>query len=345
MTQMIFYMGTAGYILLVLWMVAVIAPYVRAWRQGGGFALATVNSLLFGYLVQMLSWPIAVWFGIPHLPPHLLLAAIPIFQSEPVEWYRFLTAAWLHSPTDMTHVLGNVLIIALVGVPLEQRMGSKNFMIVYLAGAIGGSLAWHFTHIGYLGIAWGASGAAYGLLGAYVASWPGDKIEFPLILIRPWPVELIAVLYIMIEIARAAAVYGFNAASDVAHVAHIGGFFAAAIISRPLARRGPVPPFSKDSGPSQAGIESAIRGSRKRRMGGLEKDPWSIAGHELSEKAARTLVKLRHEGDELETREAWLDRLSEQAQCPECDGELGLVGAGDVPQIICRLNKSHLRWP
>jgi hypothetical protein len=57
------------------------------------------------------------------------------------------------------------------------------------------------------------------------------------------------------------------------------------------------------------------------------------------------MVKLREEGDELETREAWLERLSEQVQCPECGGELGLVGAGDVPQIICRLNKSHLRWP
>jgi hypothetical protein len=80
-------------------------------------------------------------------------------------------------------------------------------------------------------------------------------------------------------------------------------------------------------------------------MGGLEKDPWSIAGLKLSEKAARTLAKLRHEGDELETREAWLERLSEQAQCPECGGELGLVGAGDVPQIICLSDNGHLRWP
>lgn len=197
MTPMLNSMGTVGYVLLVLWMIAVLIPYVWAYRQSGSFALATVNSLLFGYIVQMLSWPLVKWFGLEHIPPHILLAAIPILQNEPVEWYRFLTAAWLHSPTDMTHVLGNVFIIALVGVPLEQRMGSKNFMIAYLVGALGGSIAWHISHLNHFGIAWGASGAAYGLLGAYVASWPRDKIEFPLIIIRPWPVELIAFLYII----------------------------------------------------------------------------------------------------------------------------------------------------
>ena len=338
-------MGTVGYLLLFLWLVAVFTPYVRAYKHGGGFALATVNSLLFGYIVQMLSWPLVKWFGVVHIPPHLALAAIPILQNDPVEWYRFLTAAWLHSPTDMTHVLGNVFIIALVGVPLEQRMGSKNFMIAYLVGALGGSLAWHFSHLNHIGIAWGASGAAYGLLGAYVASWPRDRIAFPLILIRPWPVELIAFLYIIIEIARAGAVYGFSAASDVAHIAHIGGFFAAALVSRPLARRGPVPPFSKDSGPSQSGIESAIRFERKSRMGNVSSNPWEQAEIELEEKALRTFSKLRDEGDELETREAWLDRLQEQVNCPVCGGEIELIGQGDVPQLRCISKLSHLLWP
>ena len=345
MTRMLMEMGGTGYFLLCLWLIAVFAPYVRAYRQGGGFALATVNSLLFGFIVQMMSWPAYHWFGLDHIPPHIALAAIPIFQDDPFEWYRFLSAAWLHSPTDMTHVLGNVLIIALVGVPLEQRLGSRNFMIAYIIGALGGSLAWHFTHIGHIGIAWGVSGAAYGLLGAYVASWPGDKIEFPLIIIRAWPVELIAFLYIMIEIARAGAVFGFSSAGDVAHIAHIGGFFAAAAISRPLAKTGPVPPFSKDSGPSQAGIESALRAGRKSRLGDVTSDPWQESEIDLSVKASKTMEKLRAEGDELETREAWLDKLSGEVQCPICEGDVKLVETGGVPQLRCISADGHLRWP
>ena len=40
-----------------------------------------------------------------------------------------------------------------------------------------------------IGQALGASGAAFGILGAYMACWPNDRIEFPLLFfIRAWPV-------------------------------------------------------------------------------------------------------------------------------------------------------------
>ena len=40
------------------------------------------------------------------------------------------------------HVLGNVVILALVGVPLEQRLGTKRFALIYFIGLLGGSLGW-----------------------------------------------------------------------------------------------------------------------------------------------------------------------------------------------------------
>ena len=129
--------------------------------------------------------------------------------------------------------------------------------------------------------------------------------------------------------------------SGIAHSAHIGGFFFSAAIARFLAKSGPVKPFTKDGGPTEGSIGKAVRQSRKERMAEITDVPWKGS----SEKVKHVLAKLRAEGDELETREAWLEVLCEVAFCPQCDGGLRLIGAGDVPQVECESNSGHLRWP
>ena len=191
----------------------------------------------------------------------------------------------------------------------------------------------------------GASGAAFGLLGVYLAAWPKDEIEFPLILIRPWPVQLIAMLYFAMEVARAWAVHGLSQPSHVAHVAHLSGFLVCYAIGRPVARGGPVAPDTRDSGPSQAGAIEAARNQRRGGMASMEDDPWEGSEHPLSEKAQHTLQRLRKEGDELETREAWLERLAEQAQCPLCGSELRLMGEAGNHTINCHDKSKHFSWP
>lgn len=339
------YWSPTSSVIILLWLIAIIGPYVWASRNDTSIAMATVISLLFGFIVQVIS--LFIWqSGSEHMMPHFIFGVNTVRAGEFFEWHRFLSSAWLHDIGNFTHVLSNCLIIALVGVPLEQRLGRSRFAIVYLISAIGGSITWYAAQVILVdpnvnASAWGASGAAYGLLGAYIVCWPKDKIEFPLILIRPWPVEMIAGIYIFIEIWRSFTVYGMGTPSGIAHSAHIGGFFFAAAIARFLAKSGPVKPFSKDGGPSQENIGKAVRQSRKQRMAEITDDPWDGA----SENVAHVLAKLRAEGDELETREAWLDALCEVARCPQCDGALRLFGIDDVPQVECELDSGHLRWP
>ena len=51
------------------------------------------------------------------------------------------SASFLHSQNDLMHVLGNVIILALVGVPLEQGLGTKGIslstQLVYLEAHCG----------------------------------------------------------------------------------------------------------------------------------------------------------------------------------------------------------------
>ena len=340
-------LSTGHWIVLFFMVAAAIVPYVMCYKNNTSFALATSISLLSVFVVQIFTLLIA-WLGGPYYSIVYgirMLPTIPSIQSEPGEWYRYITSAWIHSEGDFIHVLGNVLVITLVGVPLEQRLGARRFIIVYLIGAIGGGVAWVFFNQESSIPALGASGAAFGLLGAYLACWPNDEIEFPLILIRRWPISLIALLYFGIEIIRAFSVYGMQEASDVAHMAHFGGFVFCYISARTIAKGGPIPLDVSDGGPSQSSIEDAKRSAKKMKLGSLDEDPWTKNNVEISLKVRRTIEKLKEAGDEIETREAWLDKLSQQVSCPLCSTALELVVENDVPVVSCTSEKCNLYWP
>ena len=124
-------LSTGQWVLLILMLIAAISPYIASYRHKTSLALATTISILLVYVVQTLTWLIW-WMGFGSMSPIDCLIAYPGQLFHAAEWHRFISAAWIHHPRDITHVLGNALIIALVGVPLEQRLGGKRFMIAYI---------------------------------------------------------------------------------------------------------------------------------------------------------------------------------------------------------------------
>ena len=262
-------------------------------------------------------------------------ALIPAVAFEPEHLHRLISAAWLHA--DLFHLLGNVLVILLVGVPLEQRLGRGRFLSIYFIGVLGCIIGWTLANWESWTLCIGASGAAFGLLGCYLACWPRDEIEFPLILIRRWPVAWIALFKFALEIMQYP-----TATSNVAHLAHITGFIACYVLAKPIAKGGLVPIGTVDSGPSSKGGQEAQHKAIKSRMRDLSTDPWE---GNLTGPARRTLQRLREEGDEIETRQAWLEQLAEQAQCPVCGGELTTYETEGITILRCTLERSHIEWP
>ena len=193
--------NTAEWFILVLWFVAVFAPLVYAARSQTSLAMGVTVSVLLGSVVQVL-WSLFASWGWVYYWVWSDFVLVPARTTDPMFWHTLLSAGFLHSQGDLMHVLGNVIILTLVGVPLEQRLGRRRFATVYIIGLLGGSLGWVMFNASSMSPALGASGAAFGLLGAYLAGWPKDEIPFPLILIRPWPVVLIALLYFGLELAR-----------------------------------------------------------------------------------------------------------------------------------------------
>jgi len=330
---------------IFLMLMAAIWPFISAALNKTSVALAMVLSLL---LVHFIKYALSIFnSSLFSFEPIHLFSMIPAIYDISVSdsianSHRFVTAAWLHA--DFIHVLGNVLVIALAGVPLEQRLGAKRWIAVYFLGIFGGNIAWVATHPGSITPAIGASGAAFGLLGAYMACWPDDKIEFPLLfLIRAWPVWSIAFVRLGLEIFQMYSIQSGTAGeSNIAHMAHIGGFFLAYALARPIARGAPSSLFDTSGSVSN---EYSSRSLKTAQMGSLDTDPWSEAGRELRGKSARILARLREEGDELETRRAWLEELSENALCPVCESEVLVLVENENSRLKCSSSARHIDWP
>lgn len=86
------------------------------------------------------------------------------------EWWRPITAAFLHSRGSVLHILFNMYALYLFGPRLERQVGTVAFVGLYLASALGGGVAFQYLAEGG---AVGASGAIFGLFGAVlVGTYP-----------------------------------------------------------------------------------------------------------------------------------------------------------------------------
>jgi membrane associated rhomboid family serine protease len=81
------------------------------------------------------------------------------------EVYRLFTPIFLHG--GLFHILGNMLFLAFIGVPLEQKWGWRVFGLVFFVSGIAASLFSTCIHPNTISV--GASGALFGLLGGSLA--------------------------------------------------------------------------------------------------------------------------------------------------------------------------------
>lgn len=82
------------------------------------------------------------------------------------EWWRLVTPIFLHF--GLLHILFNAMALFAFGAQLEQLLGSKRFVAIFLLAGIGGTVLTLFAESRNVVVA-GASGSVFGLLGALIA--------------------------------------------------------------------------------------------------------------------------------------------------------------------------------
>jgi membrane associated rhomboid family serine protease len=132
------------------------------------------------------------------------------------DWYRLLTSAFTAPGTSISglgflDIALNMWALIIVGPQLERVLGRSRFLGVYLLSAIGGSVL--YFYLAPSGLAAGASGAIFGLFGAYF------------VLIRKLRLDPRGIL-LLIAINLA---FSFIYHSTIAWQDHIGGLIVGAL--------------------------------------------------------------------------------------------------------------------
>jgi membrane associated rhomboid family serine protease len=126
------------------------------------------------------------------------------------QYYRIFDSIFLH--IDFLHIAFNMVTLLIVGPAVEVMLGKSRFLVLFLLTGLGGNV------LSYLiapvnGVSAGASGAIFGVMGAYVV----------LALIRRKPMGPVLAL-IVINL-----VIGFT--GNIEWQAHIGGLVTGAVLA------------------------------------------------------------------------------------------------------------------
>lgn len=148
--------------------------------------------------------------------------------GQPLNWYRFLTYGFVHSP-DIQHVLFNMLTLFFLGNAVEQKYGKSEFLRVYLVSLILCGLTWALyrtVNRDMNAALLGASGAVTTVAMLFVFSFPQAVLRiWGVIPVKAWVLGVILVGGNLIGNAD----FNVSGKNQVAYDVHLFGAAFAAI--------------------------------------------------------------------------------------------------------------------
>lgn len=166
---------------------------------------------------------------------HQLLAMDPgHFLARP---WGAVTYLFVHS--GFIHLAANMIWFYLLGTAVENRLGSRSFLLFYFYCGVGAALvSLMLSFIVPVGPMIGASGAVFGVSVAFAILWPDAEL-----MVFPIPVPIKARTLILAAAVIELVLAQMPAMSGVAHEAHLGGMLAGWLFFKiqDVSRRRPVP--------------------------------------------------------------------------------------------------------
>src|SRR5919198_2886781 len=149
------------------------------------------------------------------------------FASAPRRWWTVVTYMFVHR--DIWHLLWNMYALFIFGPRLEYQWGTKKFTLFYFMSGLGGLICYalFFRDSSYLLV--GASGAVFGVMGAYALQWPKQEV----FLFWVVPMRVLTLVLLLVAFNLAMGLYSISGGgADIAYFAHLGGFLVAWLYMR-----------------------------------------------------------------------------------------------------------------
>ncbi len=230
--------------------------------------------------------------------------------GEPIAFLQMITSMFVHA--DFWHLLGNLIILLAFALPFEERVGHRPFLLMYLGSGIVGALAQLTTVWGQPILMIGASGAVFGIIGAFAGAFP--RLVLPL----PLPLGFF-IIFVRMKVMTAALIFTgiqllylqfLSPFDNTAYLAHLGGLGAGLIIAATYIRTRRLRP---------AGVQKVV----------IDVDRLRPFARNLSSQNA--LARLAMCMDEPELARAWMEKFIEHASCPDSGGPVRL----DRGVLVC----------
>jgi len=146
-----------------------------------------------------------------------------------------LTAMFLHEGWE--HIIGNMIFFWAFGPEIEDTMGHSRFLIFYLLGGLAASAAQILVDPTSTIPNLGASGAIAAVMGAFLITYPHDRIRT--VLLIGWFVQIALIpsiflvgFWFLTQLFSEVGALIQVQSGGVAYMAHVGGFLFGVVLAR-----------------------------------------------------------------------------------------------------------------
>lgn len=238
----------------------------------------------------------------------LSLWAGNLYNGEPIAALQLLTSMFVHA--DFMHLLGNLIVLLAFALPFEERVGHRTFLGLYLAAGLVGALAQVAVEWGNPMLLMGASGAVFGVIGAFAAMYPRQVIVVPVPIVIMVLMRLKVLTAAIILATMQFAFLFISAQSNVAYMAHLGGLAGGLVL---------------------ANVVMKVRGKPDTPRSAAPKVSLDALAPFASDAAtAKALDHMRGSQDEPEVFQAWWERFWKGARDPQTGQRVRPIGPGRV---------------
>jgi len=161
-------------------------------------------------------------------------SAVPAQIVAGRHWITILTAMFMHG--SWSHIIGNMVFLWAFAPEIEDAMGRGRYFLFYFCGGLVAMLAQIAADPHSTVPNLGASGAIAAVMGAFLVTYPRDRIRsllFIFIFVRVTyiPAALLIGFWFLTQLVHAGAVAQVQT-GGVAYLAHVGGFVFGAVTAR-----------------------------------------------------------------------------------------------------------------